>query len=223
MKVDFYFDYLSPYAYLASRDIPALCERHAVALRLRPVLFAGLLNHWGQRGPAEIPPKAVHTAKECMRYALLREIPFRPPRHHPFNPLTALRASLAEVAGDDQQRVMRAIYDMGWGAGGDLGDAQEIAAALDAAGLDGAAILERANAQPAKAALRRETDEAVARGVFGIPTMLVGEELFWGLDQLANLERFLEGRDPLARVDFDALGFQGPSAWRTGVSRHGED
>ena len=223
MKVDFYFDYLSPYAYLASREIPALCARRGVELCLRPVLFAGLLNHWGQRGPAEIPPKAVHTAKECMRYALLREIPFRPPRHHPFNPLTALRASLSEVAGGEQLRVMRAIYDMGWSAGGDLGDATEIAAALDAAGLDGAAIMERANSPEANQALRRDTADAIARGVFGIPTMLTGDELFWGLDQLAYLELFLQGEDPLAQVNFDELGFQGPSAWRTGVSRHGED
>jgi 2-hydroxychromene-2-carboxylate isomerase len=223
MNVDFYFDYLSPYAYLASREIPALCERQGIELRLRPVLFAGLLNHWGQRGPAEIPPKATHTAKECMRHALLREIPFRPPRHHPFNPLTALRATLAEVAGDEQPRVMRAIYEMGWGAGGDLGNAEEIAGALDAADLDGAAIVERANSPLAKAALRRDTADAIARGVFGIPTMLVGEELFWGLDQLTYLELFLEGKDPLADVKFDELGFQGPSAWRTGVSRHGDD
>jgi len=223
MKVDFYFDYLSPYAYLASRELPSLCTRRGVELRLRPVLFAGLLNHWGQRGPAEIPPKAVHTIKECMRYALLREIPCRPPRHHPFNPLTALRASLAEVAGDQQLRIMRAIYDMGWGAGGDLGDAAEIAAALDAAGLEGPAIVARANSTQAKAALHRETADAIARGVFGIPTMLAGDELFWGLDQLAYLELYLEGKDPLAQVKFDELDFQGPSAWRTGVSRHGED
>jgi 2-hydroxychromene-2-carboxylate isomerase len=158
-----------------------------------------------------------------MRYALLREIPCRPPRHHPFNPLTALRASLAEVAGDQQLRIMRAIYDMGWGAGGDLGDAAEIAAALDAAGLEGPAIVARANSTQAKAALHRETADAIARGVFGIPTMLAGDELFWGLDQLAYLELYLEGKDPLAQVKFDELDFQGPSAWRTGVSRHGED
>jgi len=223
MKVDFYFDYLSPYAYFASREIPGLCERRGVELRFRPVLFAGLLNHWGQRGPAEIPPKAMHTVKQCMRYARLRKIPFRPPRHHPFNPLTALRASLAEVAGDDQPRVVRAIYDMGWGGGGDLGDATEITAALAAADLDGPAILERANAQQAKQTLRRETADALARGVFGIPTMLVGDELFWGLDQLDYLDLFLQGKDPLAQVNFDELDFHGPSAWRTGVSRHGED
>jgi len=221
--VDFYFDYLSPYAYLASREVPGLCVRHGLELRFRPVLFAGLLNYWGQRGPAEIPPKATHTIKECMRYALLRDIPCRPPRHHPFNPLAALRASLAEVSGADQPRVVSAIYELGWARGGDLGDPTEIAAALDREGLDGSAIVEAAGSEAAKNSLRRETEAAVGRGVFGIPTMIAGDELFWGLDQLAYLELFLEGRDPLAKVNFDDLGFQGPSAWRPGVTRHKPD
>lgn len=223
MIVDFYFDYLSPYAYLASREVPALCARHGVELRLRPVLFAGLLNHWGQRGPAEIPPKAIHTIKECMRYAMLRDIPCRPPLHHPFNPLCALRASLQSVSAQEQPLVVRTLYELGWAAGGDIGSAPEITAALESAGLDGAAIVERGGSQQAKQELRHETERAVARGVFGIPTMIAGEELFWGLDQLAYLELFLEGKDPLAQVKFDELGFQGPSAWRTGVSRHSED
>ncbi len=71
-ELDFYFDYLSPYAFLASLQIGELCERHDVQLRLRPVLFGGLLNHWGQLGPAEIAPKAQHVFKECLRYALLK-------------------------------------------------------------------------------------------------------------------------------------------------------
>jgi 2-hydroxychromene-2-carboxylate isomerase len=222
VNIDFYFDYLSPYAYFASREISALCERHGVELRLRPVLFAGLLNHWGQRGPAEIPPKAVHTAKECMRHALTRGIPFRPPRHHPFNPLSALRTSLAAVSGENQAGVVRAIFDLGWAEGGDIGDAAEIVTALDAAGLDGPALVDAADSQTARDGLRRETELAVQRGVFGIPTMIAGDELFWGLDQLSYLELFLEGKDPLAGVNFDDFDFRGPSAWRSGVSRHSE-
>lgn len=217
--VDFYFDYLSPYAYLASLQIPELCSHHGVGLRLRPVLFAGLLNHWGQRGPAEIPPKGMHTAKECMRYARLRGLPFRPPLHHPFNPLTALRVSLREVSGNDQPRVMATLYDLGWRDGGDMGDAVAIQEALDAAGLPGATLLQRAGEPEAKERLRSETEAATDRGVFGIPTMLVGDELFWGLDQLPNLELYLQGKDPLAGVDWSAYDFRGRSAWRTGVSR----
>lgn len=218
-RLDFYFDYLSPYAYLASLEVPDLCERHGVLLRLRPVLFAGLLDHWGQRGPAEIPPKGRHAMRDCLRHARLRGVPLRSPRHHPFRPLSALRVSLAEVAGEAQPRAIRALFELGWARGGDLGSDAEIAAALDAAGLDGAALLERAGAPAAKSRLREETEQAVASDVFGVPTLIVDGELFWGLDQLPHVERFLEGRDPLAAVDWDQIRSQGPSAWRPGVPR----
>ena len=214
--LDFYFDYLSPYAFL---EIPDLCKRHNVELRARPVLFAGLLNHWGQRGPAEIPPKGRHAFRECLRYALLRDIPLRSPRQHPFRPLTALRVSLGEVSGADQLRVIRAVFEHGWARGGDLGDAAEIEAALDAAGLDGKALVARAAEHGSKTLLRKETEAAVERGVFGIPTMIVQDELFWGLDQLRYIELLLQGKDPLASVNVDERGSEGQSAWRTGIPR----
>ncbi len=220
--LDFYFDYLSPYAYLASLELPGLCERHAVELRARPVLFAGLLGHWGQRGPAEIPPKGRHAFRDCLRYALLRDIPLRSPRQHPFRPLTALRVSLVEVSGADQLRVIRALFEYGWASGGDLGDDTEIEAALDSAGLDGKELVARAGEPASKEQLREETKAAVGRGVFGIPTMIVQGELFWGLDQLRYVELFLEGKDPLASVNVDERGAQGQGAWRTGIPRLSE-
>lgn len=221
-SLDFYFDYLSPYAYLAALEIPSLCERHDVELRMRPVLFAGLLGHWGQRGPAEIPPKGAHAFRECLRYALLRDIPLRSPRQHPFRPLTALRVSLAQVSGADQLRVIRALFEHGWARGGDLGDDGEIEAALDAAGLDGTALVARTAESENKECLREETKAAVGRGVFGIPTMIVQDELFWGLDQLRYVELFLEGKDPLASVDVDERRAQGRGAWRSGIPRPSE-
>ena len=217
--IDFYFDYLSPYAYLASLEIPRVCERHGAELRLHPVLFAGLLGHWGQLGPAEIPPKGRHAMRECRRYAALHDIPLRSPVYHPFNPLTALRASLAEVAGDGQGLAMLAIFDLGWRSGGDMGDSSQIASALDTAGLDGKKLVGRTHEPEIKELLRRETEEAVERDVFGIPTMIAGDELFWGLDQIRYLELHLEGRDPLGSVRSDQMGTRGPSAWRRGIRR----
>lgn len=216
-KLDFYFDYLSPYAFLASREIGALCERHKVALCLRPVLFASLLNHWGQLGPAEITPKAEHVFKECLRHALLKGVEFRSPKHHPFRPLTALRVSLREVAGDQQALVMQTLFAFGWSQAGDLGDDGEIARALDAVGLDGGAMVGKAADPAIKQVLVESTEEAVSRGVFGVPTMLIEEELFWGLDQLKYLDLYLAGQDPLRAVSMDALQNAGPSAWRTGI------
>lgn len=212
--VDFYFDYLSPFAYLASITAPEACGRQGAQVHFRPILFAGLLDHWGQRGPAEIPPKGLHSFRSCFRYAVARGIPLRSPRYHPFRPLLALRSTLAVEDTVARARAVRALFDLGWARGGDLGDAGEIAAALDGASLDGAALIARAGDEAVKRLLRDETSRAIERGVFGIPTLMVDEEPFWGLDQLDNVELVLAGRDPLAGVDFSGLGPLGASARR---------
>lgn len=218
-RVDFYFDYLSPYAYFAALRLPELCARHRAELVYRPVLFAGLLDHWGQLGPAEIPAKALYTFRDAARWAALEGWPFRAPRFHPFVPLTALRLSLPEVAGDDQARVIEALFRHGWGDGGDLGDAGALGAALEGAGLDAESLLERARGDAPKAALRAETDAAIARGVFGIPTVVACSELLWGYDRLPHLELILSGRDPLAGRDLAPLASSGRAADRRSGSR----
>jgi 2-hydroxychromene-2-carboxylate isomerase len=210
--LDFYFDYLSPYAYFAAVQLPEICRSRDVALRYHPVLFAGLLNYWGQLGPAEVLPKAVHTFKTTYRYAVLAGIPYRAPRFHPFVPLTALRVTQKEVCAGDQRRVTETLFAMGWAQGRDLGDPDEIAAALDEAGLDGKRLVDATQAPEVKARLRDDTDAAIARGVFGIPTMVEGGELFWGVDQLPYLELHLDGKDPWARADHAALVTQGRAA-----------
>jgi 2-hydroxychromene-2-carboxylate isomerase len=219
--VDFYFDYLSPYAYLAWRKIRGVCQRYGAALRPRPVLFAGLLNSWGQLGPAEIPPKAMYVFKDALRVAALEGEPFSMPKFHPFTPLTALRVSLPEVSGDDQERAIDALFSAGWGRGGDLGDPKEIAEALSGAGLDGEALVARTADPAVKEALKRSTDEAVAEGVFGIPPMIADGELFWGSDRLHHLALFLEGKDPLDRERAaDILGrYQGAAVTRRRPAR----
>jgi 2-hydroxychromene-2-carboxylate isomerase len=199
--VDFYFDYLSPYAYLAWTCLPEVTDPRGVEIAPRPVLFAGLLNHWGQLGPAEIPPKNIHVFKDTHRFAALRGIPLRSPRYHPFRPLIALRVSLAVVARDRQKSVITALYKAGWVEGIDLGDRMEIRQALDDAGLNGEELIAAAEEPLAKDTLRAETDAAIDGGVFGIPTMIVDGELFWGLDQLQHLERYLDGKDPLGSVE----------------------
>jgi 2-hydroxychromene-2-carboxylate isomerase len=191
-----------------------LCAERGAELVVRPVLFAGLLNHWGQLGPAEIPPKSLFVLKDCARRAALARLPLRVPRFHPFNSLTALRVSLVEVSAADQTRVIDALFNAGWGQGKDLGSAEEIAEILDGAGLDGKALVARTADPAVKAALRASTDEAVGRGVFGIPTMIVDGELFWGNDQIEHVDRHLSGTDPIAGLDLASLFPQGSSAQR---------
>ena len=109
-RVDLYFDFISPYAYFGWVQIRALCAKKGAALVAHPVLFAGLLNHWGQLGPAEIPPKRRFLFSDGVRIAKLHGLPFLGPRFHPFNPLTALRAALPEVAGERQHDVIDTLF-----------------------------------------------------------------------------------------------------------------
>lgn len=199
VHMDFWFDFISPYAFFAWLRIRDLAAAHNATLRLRPVLFAGLLDHHGQLGPAEIPSKREHTFKDILRYAILNDIPLKGPATHPFNPLTALRCALPEVGQGRQAEIIDTLYRAGWSRGIDLGDPAAIVAALTGAGLDGEALLARAQAPASKMALKQETSAAIARGVFGVPTVDVDGELFWGNDRLDYVALRLAGRDPLPR------------------------
>lgn len=205
--VDFYFDYLSPYAYLAWIEL----RRHdpGFTLRPRPVLFAGLLDHHGQLGPAEIESKRRFVFRDVTRRAIDAGVAVRPPVMHPFNPLAALRVSLAAVAGDAQLAVIDALFSATWMRAAPVDSVEAVARVLEEAGLDGQALTARTAEDAVKTALRTETDVAIARGVFGVPTFVVNGELFWGSDQLAYVKRAVEGRDPaspLARTPAPPAG-----------------
>ena len=139
-SLDFYFDYLSPYAYFAWRKIPQFCHDHGLELNIRPIVFGKLLDHWGQLGPAEIPPKREWLAKYCYRYAQLHGFEFNGPKYHPFNSLAALRLSLSEVCGVDQEKVVSAIFEAGWSRGRDIGNLDVLKEILQACGVDSEAL-----------------------------------------------------------------------------------
>lgn len=184
----FYFDFVSPYSYLAFKrlhELPADVE-----LRLEPVLFAGLLAHFGNKGPAEIPVKRRWTYRWCTWWAKELGIPFRFPASHPFNPLHHLRLALA--VGPSRENVGR-IFDAIWISGAEATDGAALAALARSLGVDESRL---ASAQ-IKDALRRCTDEAAARGVFGVPTWDVDGELFWGADALEFVNAFLADRAAL--------------------------
>jgi 2-hydroxychromene-2-carboxylate isomerase len=203
-ELDFWFDVISPYARFAWPQVQVMCAARGVVLRARPVLLGALLGHWGQLGPAEIPPKREFTYKDCFRYAARHGLKFVPPAMHPFNPLTALRTTLPEVAGADQHRVIDALFDGGWRDGLDLGDADVIAGILTRAGLDGKALVAATAGPDVKDALKASVADAIAAGVFGVPTFVVRHggvsELFWGNDRLDDVERWIEGDDPYERA-----------------------
>jgi 2-hydroxychromene-2-carboxylate isomerase len=192
-----YFDYVSPNAYLAWTQLPALAERHDISIEPIPVLFAGLLEAHGQLGPAEVPAKSRWMVRNNLRKAALLGVTMNPPAFHPFNPLLALRVSSLPLEAPAKWALVDALFQAAWVRSLHLEDADVVARLADEVGLQGAAVVADAQHPECKARLRERTDEAIARGVFGVPTMEVGTELFWGFDDFTHLERFLAGKDPL--------------------------
>ncbi len=186
---DWYFDFLSPFSYLQLVRFDSLPPDLNVTLR--PVLFAGLLGHWKHKGPAEIPAKRLHTYRWCHWYAARHGIPFRMPPAHPFNPLRLLRLA---VARDAEPALVRALFDAVWADGRDLSRDEEWRALTGRLGIaDADALIARPEV---KEALRRGTEEAAERGVFGVPTFAIGDELFWGFDATDLVLDYLD--DPAA-------------------------
>lgn len=175
MIANWYFDFVSPFAYLQSEQLASLAPR--IAIRYRPVLFAALLGASGQKGPAEIPAKRAFTYRFVLWQAKQLGIKLKFPPEHPFNPLPLLRLAIAcDCAPDAIHRIFRFVW-----ADGRLPDLPiewaELVHGLDVSDAAGAIA-----SPDIKNALRRNTDEAIARGVFGVPTLALGDALFWGAD-----------------------------------------
>ena len=176
-SADWYFDFISPFAYLASERLATLAP--VIRVRYRPVLFAGLLAANGHKGPAEIPSKRVFTYRFVVWQAGKLNIPVKFPHEHPFNPLPLLRLAIAcDCAPDAIHRIFRFVW-----RDGRLPDLPiEWAELAHDLGVDDAHA--RIADPQVKDALRRNTDEAITRGVFGVPTLAIGDALFWGLDAI---------------------------------------
>jgi 2-hydroxychromene-2-carboxylate isomerase len=198
--IRFYFDYISSNAYLAWYALPALAARHGAAIEPVPTLFAGLLESTGLLGPAEVPLKARWMWRNNLRKAARLGLPLNPPCFHPFNPLLALRVSSLPLAADERARLISALFDAVWVHGLHVSEAEVVARLANEAGLDGARLVAAAQQPDSKARLRRQTDAAIALGVFGVPSMAVGDEVFWGYDDLPYLDDYLAGGDPLPPI-----------------------
>lgn len=215
----FYFDFISPYAYLAWTQIHALADRHRRRVEPVPVLFAALLDANGQRGPAEIPRKRVYIFKDVVRLAHRFGVPLAPPPAHPFNPLLALRVASLPMEDDARRRLIDALYAAAWGGGGGIDSTEAVITVAGKAGLDGAALVKAATTQEAKDRVRKQTEEALAAGAFGVPSIVVDGELFWGVDSLPHVETFLEGKDPVAALDLSRWANLPASATRPGSQK----
>ena len=180
-RVDWFFDFISPYSYLALADIERFSD---VQVRYRPILFAALLNHWGHKGPAEMPTKRTWTYRWCTWWAEQRGVPFRFPSAHPFNSLPYLRLA---IAADCRPDAVRLIFERLWTTAADASDPRAIEDLARSLRVDPAQL----STQQVKDALRAETEGAIAHGVFGVPTLVIDGEIFWGADALDFASAYL--------------------------------
>ncbi len=210
----FYFDYISPNAYIAWTQIHDLARRNGREVDAVPVLFAALLGEHGLLGPAEVKVKWRWMIKEMLRKTSRLGIPLEPPPSHPFNPLLGLRVSSLELETSVKRRLIDALFRAVWAGGPGITDAGVVAGILDELGLNGAETIAAAGTAETKEHLRQQTATAVEQGVFGVPTVVVEGELFWGYDDFMNLETFLRGDDPLGEGALAAWHALRPSATR---------
>ncbi len=204
--VTFYFDLISPFAYLAFEQLPQALQGCSYVVDYRPVLFAGMLKRWDHKGPAEIEPKRAWTFRHVHWLAQQQGVVLQTPSQHPFNPLPLLR--LAQACGPNR-RVVEAVFRHVWTSGADAADPARLAQLT----ADLAPPL-NPDSDEVKSALRQATDDAIALGVFGVPTFALQGRLFWGLDALPMLRDALQGGAWFAGPAWDAEG-----APRAGVTR----
>ena len=221
--ITFYLDFISPYAYLAFEQLPKALEGVSYSVRYRPVLFAGILKHYGQLGPAEIAPKRDWTYRQVLWLAHTMGIDMAMPLDHPFNPLPLLRLAMAcspkahpvHFNGAPNRYVCETIFRHVWRASvaGDM--------LLDAADPDRFLALVQHLAPPCdvqsdavKELLTRSTHQAIAEGVFGVPAFVVDDKVFLGLDSLPMLRAYLEGDAWFGGADWDAAACVGAGGRR---------
>jgi 2-hydroxychromene-2-carboxylate isomerase len=184
-----YLDFISPYAYLAFEALPNSLMGASHRVVYKPVLFAGMLKHHGQLGPAEIPGKREWTYRQVVWQAKQLGVALDMPASHPFNPLALLRLAVACSAdGEPNRYVCETIFKHVWQGGAVADDAARVQALAQQL-----APQRAVDAPEVKAQLKANTEEAIARGAFGVPTFCVDDKLFWGLDALPMMRAYLDG------------------------------
>jgi 2-hydroxychromene-2-carboxylate isomerase len=192
--IEFFFDYGSPYSYLANAVLPDLAQRHGAELVHRPMLLGAVFKATGNQSPVALPvaSKRAYGALALRRTAAYYGVAIAMNPHFPINTLGLMRAAVAAQHAGLFERFHAAIYPAFWVKGLDLGDAAIVADVVSAAGLDAAQLAELANRGAAKEELRTNTEEAIARGAFGAPSIFFASELYFGVDHLPFLERALQ-------------------------------
>ena len=197
-RVEFYFDLVSPYSYLAYRRAGRICEEYGAELVLRPMLLGAVHKAVGLQAPIEIPGKGRYQVRDIHRWAEHYGVPMRFPDPFPFRTLKSMRAGMVRLKEGDLDPFVREAFALYWEEGGapkgfeEANEDEPLREVARRIGLDPKEALEEAATREAKEALKGATAEALERGVFGAPTFFVGEEMFWGNDRLHFVEEALK-------------------------------
>jgi 2-hydroxychromene-2-carboxylate isomerase len=185
-RVEFFFDVGSPASYLAWTQLPDLCAQTGAELVIRPMLLGGVFQATGNASPATVPAKGAYTMMDLTRHAKRYGVDFRANPFFPINTLVLMRGAVGVQMHQSErlQAYLAAVFKAIWVDAQDLNQPALVAQTLQAAGFDPAQLLAWSGQAEVKNALRETTEEAVARGVFGAPTLFVGKEMFFGQDRL---------------------------------------
>ena len=184
-----YLDFISPYAYLAFEALPQHLVGVSHRMVYKPVLFAAMLKHHGQLGPAEIAGKREWTYRQVLWQAKQLGVSLDMPLSHPFNPIALLRLAVASSAdGEPNRYVCETIFKHVWQGGAAADDAARMQTLMQQLSPQRAV-----DAPDVKDQLKANTEEAIAHGVFGVPTFCVDDKVFWGLDSLPMMRAYLDG------------------------------
>lgn len=190
--LEFYFDYGSPYSYLADTQVEAIAQRAGATLVRKPMLLGGVFKATGNHSPAELPQKSAWSAFDMPMWARHYGVPFQRNPFFPVNTLALMRGAAAAQIDGSFERYHPAVFKAMWVEGRNLNDIKEVASVLASAGLDAAKFGTRIQDQDVKDRLKTTTEEAVARGVFGAPTCFVDKMMFFGNDRLPFVELALK-------------------------------
>ena len=192
-SLEFYFDFGSPTAYLAHKRLQQLAAQYDLQVHYRPMLLGGIFKATGNTSPVAIPAKGAYMSQyDLPRFARRYGVALTFNPFFPINTLNLMRGAIAASELDCFDAYINAVYDAVWIDEKNMGDPDVVAQVLTAAGLDAAALAEKSQEPEVKARLIALTEEALARGVFGAPTMFMDDEMYFGQDRLDFVEEALQ-------------------------------
>ena len=192
--IEFYFDFGSPTAYLAHKRLQQLRQQYEFQLDYRPILLGGVFKATGNNSPVAIPAKGKYMLEHDLpRFAALYDVELNFNPHFPINTLNLMRGAIVALQQDYADSYLNSLFNAIWVDGKNMGDPQVVAEVLRAAGLDADSILAASQHPDVKASLIANTESAVARGVFGVPTLFIGQQMFFGQDRFQFVEMALQG------------------------------